>query len=65
MMNLLIYPADEAPEAPIEIMNVDRVSLIDNQSHGAGSTFGINNSLTGRLVWISSPNVAAVVVDVV
>jgi hypothetical protein len=60
-----IYPANDAPEDPIEIVNVERISLIDGESHGSGSNFGVTNGFKGRLVWVSSPNVAAVVVDVV
>lgn len=62
-----LYPANDVQGdgivEPIEVPNIDKVSFIDNESHGPGHTFGITDTLKGRVILISSPNVVATVVD--
>ena len=58
-----IYPAHDAPEEPITLNNVDKLSFIDRESHGKDEVFGLIDSFQGRAVLICSSNVTAVAVD--
>lgn len=55
-----IYPANDAPEEPIALRDVDKVSFIDAESHGKGEVFGLTETFGVRAVIICSPNVTAV-----
>lgn len=60
-MEVTIYPIHK--DTGIKFVDVDKVSFIDRDTHGPGHTFGVEDTFEGRMVLISSPNVAAVKVE--
>ena len=59
--DVTVYSKDGDSE--VTIPGVDNISLIDNESHGAGRTFGLTETRRGRSLLIASPNVSAVIID--
>lgn len=60
-----VFPASDIPEQPIFIEEVERISFVDNDSHGPMHNFGINTSIEvgQKIAFVSSPNVMAVSVE--
>lgn len=59
------FPAHDAPEEPMIHEDVDRVSFIDNDSHGPMGNFGITTKveLGEKVAFISSPNITTATVE--
>jgi hypothetical protein len=55
----------EDPEIDINVDDVDAISFIDENSHGKGATFGLDQAANGKkFLFISSPGVTCVEVVV-
>lgn len=66
MVRVSVYPADGAPERPIEFggLHEGEVTFVDNESHGQGPVGRFEDIEEGgqRLI-LSSPNIVAVLLD--
>lgn len=60
-MEIVVYPINK--DTGLKFTEIDKISFIDKETHGAGSTFGFDEKFEGRALVVCSPNVSVVKID--